>query len=414
MNKKLIVFGLLIGVTISSIVSYVKADDIHPVTIFVQVKSLYSNYSNYKSQYDADVTDNGNYDTESTKKLGAGYFRSALGVDGNAEWAEKGAKDIYADIPEKVLKPGQFAFSYNQSDVTVSPAISGGYGKYSNKLSLSDINSSATYQFSFKDNSKVQLVIAAYNEAGNDDGCITGKIEYLNTDYINEEVRKNKGSGLSYIGDQNAYGSYWYATDWYRKDKTTPVNGKAYTMGGLSIKQNSNSSTLEITNLGEGTKASTIAVTVYIGCTEINTNLGTASYVSKTSIDSGAKMDNGSTQASADNTPVDNGNGNADEYAVDTNYDNQIGIFNNWQVVQSYVNSLIDTITMVSYFYFGIAFLTSILMLIYNIVAIAGATSNPMVRTRLFMRFGISVLCLALLGGSALLARLFILTCMGG
>lgn len=53
------------------------------------------------------------------------------------------------------------------------------------------------------------------------------------------------------------------------------------------------------------------------------------------------------------------------------------------------------------------------MMLIINIVAVAGAVNNPMFRTRIFLRIGVSVLCMALLGASYLLTRLFILTCMG-
>ena len=406
MNKKLIISGLFIGMIISSIISFVKAEEVQPVTIFVQVKSLYSNYSDYKSQYDSFVTEGGTYDANTS--LGNTYFRNALGVDGDSKWSTDANGD--GSIPQKLIEPGMFAFGYNQSDVTVSPSISGGYGKYSNKLSLSGVNDSKTYTFHFNDSSNVQLVIAAYNKQGDNAGSITGKISYYSGDSSDSESEASANG----VGKQNAYGDHWYAEDWYRKDKTKPASGKAYSGNGMTIKQNSNSSTLEIVSTGGKTKATTMAITVYVGCTSINANLGGASDVSHTTVDSGVQMASGPTQASSNNTPVDNGSGTADSYAVNSNYDNQIGIFNNWQVVQSYVNSLIDTITMVSYFYFGIAFLTSILMLIYNIVAIAGATSNPMVRTRLFMRFGISVLCLALLGGSALLARLFILTCMGG
>ncbi len=406
MNKKLIITGLFIGMIISSIISFVKAEEVQPVTIIVQVKSLYSNYSDYKSQYDSVVTEGGTYDANTS--LGNTYFRNALGVDGDSKWSTDANGD--GSIPQKLIEPGQFAFGYNQSDVTVSPSISGGYGKYSNKLSLSGVNDSKTYKFHFNDSSNVQLVIAAYNKQGDNAGSITGKISYYSGDSSDSESE----AATNGVGKQNAYGDHWYAEDWYRKDKTKPASGKAYSGNGMTIKQNSNSSTLEIVSNGGKAKATTVAITVYVGCTSINANLGGASDVSHTTVDSGVQMASGSTQASSNNTPVDNGSGTADSYAVNTNYDKQIGIFNNWQVVQSYVNSLIDTITMVSYFYFGIAFLTSILMLIYNIVAIAGATSNPMVRTRLFMRFGISVLCLALLGGSALLARLFILTCMGG
>lgn len=402
MNKKLIISGLLIGMIVSSIVSFVKADEVQPVTIIVQVKSLYSNYSEYKTQYDGA--------TDSSNSLLAGtYFRNALGVEKETDWATNA--DGTGDVPQKKLEPGKFAFGYNQSDVTVSPSISGGYGNYSNKLSLSGVNDSKTYTFKFSDSSNVSLVLAAYDSQGTNAGCVTGKILYLYDD-ANAPLEELSSWG---VGKQNAYGDHWYSPDWYRKDKTKPDTGKAYSQNGFVIKQNSNSSTVEIASTGGQVKSTTMAVTVYIGCSPIKVNLGTdTETVSNTTVDSGVKNVEGPTQASSNNTPVDNGSGTADSYAVNSNYDNQIGIFNNWQVVQSYVNSLIDTITMVSYFYFGIAFLTSILMLIYNIVAIAGATSNPMVRTRLFMRFGISVLCLALLGGSALLARLFILTCMGG
>ena len=399
MKKKLISFLLILGILSVYIPNLnTKADGTTPVTITVKVKSLYSNWSVYKNQYTNSVGNDA---------LAGNYFRGALGVDGDTTWVADGTDHGTLDNGG-VTDPGMFAFGYNQQDASVSPGISGGYGSYCNKISFGQsVFTTHTYSFTFQDNKNVQLVVAAYNKSGDNKGLVTGKINYTACDYIPLE------SEVSYMGGNinGGWGPCWNAADWYRKDTTTPEIGKAYSTNGLSLRQNADSSCLEITNVGLNTTATNATITVYVGCTPAGVNLGGAPDVSACTIDSGVQQ---SDIAQAGNTtPVTNSEGTVDSYSVSTTYKNQIGVFNNWTIVQNYVNELLGTIRLISNAFYGFAFLTCILMLIVNIVAAAGSTNNPMLRTRVFIRLGISILCLALLGGSALLTRLFILTCMG-
>ena len=406
MKKKIGIFLVvfLISTIISASVSYANSKKKTPVTITVKIKSLYSNYYCYEKDYFLyDNLDGTNY---VNKAHASASFREALGVSGSSEWITNSGNRSGA-IPDSKLEPGKFALGYNQKDVKVSPSIKGGYGDYSDKLSMSTATETRTYSFEFQDNKDVQVVIAAYNAAGNGAGSVTGKINFLNANYLTTDDEL-----INLGGNPNGgRGIKWNAADWYRLDTNYPSNDKAYTTGNLSLKQNADSSCLEIvsTDPSKGVKDTT--VTVYIGCEQIGVHLGGSQDVSHVTIDSGVYKKEGSNQQK-NTTPVANNNGNADSYNVYTNYKTQYQPFNNWKVVQSYVNKLIDTIELISYAYYGIAFITSILMLIINIVAIAGATNNPVMRTRVFMRFGISILCFALLGASFLLTRLFILTCM--
>ena len=302
---------------------------------------------------------------------------------------------------KQIFYAGKYAFGYNQKDVKCSPSLKGGYGGYSNKLSLNVVGT--THTFTFPDNKNVQLVIASYDANGNSKGGIMGKITYSEhfTATDNGTTSVSNGAGLK---KQQQYKS----VDWFRKT----ANEKPYTTGGLTITQNSDSSTLEITNVGKGTSASNTTVNVYISKTAFGIDLGNAEGVSNTTIDSGV-LKGTTEQNSGVPNPKKNKSGTASKYNVQTTYKPQQDVFNNWTVVQTYVNKLIDTIELLSNAYFGFAFITCILMLIINIVAVAGAVNNPMYRTKIFLRLGVSVVCMALLGASYLLTRLFILTCMG-
>lgn len=399
MDKKLRILGLILGIILSTTLSFSfpsYADNSSPVTITVIVKPLISGYAEYKTEYDSAKREEG--EAVHTSGGAGNAFRGALGVENDSNWTlENGS------IPDKKLESGYFAFGYNQEGVISSPTLSGGYGAYSEKLSVGD---SATYTFTFPDSRNVQLVIASYNKSGDGKGSITGRLHYLNsTGQLTENEAKELG-----VNTESAWGSEWYSEDWYRKGKDYPVDGKAFIKGGLSIRQNADSSVLEITNIGLGTAAVDTTITVYVGASPIGVSLGGASDCSPATITGGVRMDSEDAGAVKE---VSEG-GTVSNYTVAPDYGKESGAFNNWAIVQSYVNDLTDTIKLISYAYYGFALITSILLLIYNIVSIAGATSNPMIRTRLFYRLGISILCISLLGAGALLTRLFIQVCLGG
>lgn len=400
MNKKIFAFGLIIGFIISVLFSYTvyakKSKSKQSCTITVNIYDQQTGVAQYISSCAPHVSKPTNpYYSED--KLWKNYCQ-ALGMttkivsDGNNDnLSDKKWSDVQKDGD---LQAGQIAFGYNQSDVKSSPNIGDGYGVFSNKFTP---KSPSSYSFTFPDNKNVQLVIAAYDSTGTKRGSIVGKIVFK------ESVAPSENSNSVTLD------SAWQSADWYRKTAKTP----AYETGNLVIKQNSNSSTLEITNVGSGNAASNVSVSVYVSKNPIDIDLGNASDVSLTTIDGDGLLKGTSDQNDGSNKSKKNKDGTTDKYNVQTTYKPQTEVFNNWKVVQSYVNRLIDTIEILSNAYYGFAFITCILMLIINIVAVAGSVNNPMYRTRIFLRLGVSVLCLALLGASYLLTRLFILTCMG-
>ncbi len=399
MNKKYIIVCLISCFIISTLFSY---------TVFAKKKSKKQSCTITVKVYDMDTSFNQYASTYPEKNYDKAWldFTQAIGLKEKIYSAEKSKNEkstIYdmgwkAAREKEIFSAGKYAFGFNQKDVKCSPSLSGGYGEYSKKLSLTN---GTTHKFTFPDNKNVQLVIAAYNSEGTDKGGIMGQIEYQENITFTDGGTSQNSVGLV---KQQQYKS----TDWYRKTAKENV----YTSGNLTISQNADSSTVEITNVGQDTSASDITVNVYISKTAIDIDLGNAPGVSSTTINGGI-LKGTSDQNDGTKNPEKNKNGTADNYNVQTTYKPQQDVFNNWKVVQSYVNRLIDTIEILSNAYYGFAFITCILMLIINIVAVAGSVNNPMYRTRIFLQLGVSVLCLALLGASYLLTRLFILTCMG-
>ena len=198
----------------------------------------------------------------------------------------------------------------------------------------------------------------------------------------------------------------WKSTDWYRANGDFHYS-PLYVENGLAFKQDSHSSMLQLVNNGK-TKAGSVTVNVYISKTTMDIDLSGGSDVFNGALPT---SDSATVQNNSANSP--NKNGYADSYTTTNNFPHTEVTDETWKKIQLQVNDLIDTINIVSYLYYGIALLTSILMIIINIVKMAGAPSNPMVRTRLTLELGMSFVCLALLGGTFILVKLFISTCMG-
>lgn len=399
LNKKILRWSVFLGLILSALFSYTvyaKKNSKQSCTITIKVYDqsiCVSQYMNSCTQHMKDPS-NGLY---SSDVLWRNYCQ-AMGMttkivsDGiNDNLSDKKWSDVLAGND---LEAGKIAFGYNQKDVISSPKVNGGYGEFSAKITPASYSS---YSFTFPDSKNVQLVIGAYDKSGNNRGSIVGRIKFV------EEKAYSEDGSIEYLDKS------WEAVDWYRKT----AKNKAYETGNLIITQNSDSSTLEITNAGKGKSANNTTIEVYVSKLPIDIDLGNAKDVSRTTINGDGILKGTSDQNDGSKNPGKNKSGTADKYNVQTTYKTQTEVFNNWKVVQSYVNSLIDTIEILSNAYFGFAFITCILMLIINIVAVAGAVNNPMFRTRIFLRIGVSVLCMALLGASYLLTRLFILTCMG-
>ena len=374
MNKKLLFLILLVGVVLGSYRGYVQAEG-SPCKITVAVYSLTNAYDSFNSSYDGDYT----YDERGGVLLNSdAVFAASLTGSGDCstanvlmainKWCTYDKKNEAYKLNTDKTKIGNYTFNWRASDVTATG------NQVKNVTSGQSYSiSNATYFFTFPDNKDVELVITAPN------GSITGSIGW-------------DASGSSENG-------YWKSKSWYKaNDKTNIENNTS----GLSILQDSTSGKLQIKSTGEAKDAT---ITIYVSSTPLDIKLqdGVFSGTVPTPNSSSTGY-----EASGATT-----NGYADSYIVGNGYEDNAVSDNTWTQIETLVNNFIDEIKMVSWFYYGIAFLSSILMIIINIVKTAGAPNNPMMKTKLYINLGVSFLCLALLGASVILTRLFILTCLG-
>lgn len=266
------------------------------------------------------------------------------------------------------LQAGWYKFYWNSSYKSSSPSVS-----YS--TSCSGVGKS--YSFTFNNPQKVDLVIES-------EGAIMGSIYYT--------------LGNSEEG-QNPDAKRWEATDWYRASDNDGES--AYPINNLKIRQSKTSKALEIISTGS---AKSTTVDVYLTKEAFGIEL------SKDVFSGVFPSPNSDKTYEA---PTANKNGYADSYDASGTYMTTESMENTWTRIQALVNDMLGTVKIISYFYYGVAFLTCVLMIIINIVKMAGAPNNPMMRTRIMLEMGMSFVCMALLGMTVLLTRLFILTCLG-
>ena len=378
---------LIMGIVVSSLISYkvyAKGGNSSCI-ITVNIYSVDSAYSKFCSTYNSICGE----DNTNVYGSGHGYkpniFASAIsgsGMDDCFAVTQKGGKSKWFTgnrnewdyFDHQKASAGWYKFYWNKNMSSASPNV---------KYGASCSGTSKSYTFTFSDPSDVNLVIQSQ-------GSLMGGIYYDMDCYNNTGKGKKK----------------WKSTDWYRANGDFHYSS-LYVENGLAFKQDSHSSMLQLVNNGK-TKAGSVTVNVYISKTTMNIDLSGGSDIFNGALPT---SDSATVQNNSANSP--NKNGYADSYTTTNNFPQTEVTDETWKKIQLQVNDLIDTINIVSYLYYGIALLTSILMIIINIVKMAGAPSNPMVRTRLTLELGMSFVCLALLGGTFILVKLFISTCMG-
>lgn len=363
MKKVVKLLFLLICLVLSLSFSDIHAEEDSSVTITVKVCSMYSQHEVFVNG----ASDKADAELRYMDSICGSFYYSGVFTEDLSSLEYLGGDEIkkWLDEEGKVdtdkFKPGWFKFYWNQ-DVRTG-AIYGAINE------LGSYTITQTYTFTFPDPNDIRLKIESQ-------GCILGKI-----------TRDDDSS------------SGWLATDWYRKRTSDPV----YSSNGLNFCPDAGSSALYIGN--SGGMVSDCTVYVYVGENPISINNGGTGF-----LDQNPSPDTSSTYYSE---VSDNGNGFADGYSVGTaDYSGSVSD-NTWTEIRILVNNFINEINIISWFYYGIAFLTSVLMIVINIVKLAGTPNNPMMKSRIYIDVGISFLCLALLGASALLTRLFILTCLG-
>ena len=370
MNKKILILILMVGIIIGAYRGYVRAEG-SPCKITVVVYSLtnaYSNFDNtYKGDYVYDVVNGVTLNSDvvfACSQTGSGTCDGTNVSNAVSKWCTKVEDGIYK-IDTNKTKAGTYSFNWRDSGVTASGNQA---GNVTCGQSYSATN--ATYFFNFPDNQNVELVISS-------SGSISGDISWS---------KSGKGD--------------WESNSWY---KTRNKDAKQTTTSGLVISPDSNSGKLQIKNGSGG--ASDATITVYVSGTSLDLNLTDGTFGGTV-----PTLDGNSSSYEASSA---SNNGYADSYTVGNGYDGDGVSENTWTQIEILVNNFIDEIKMVSWFYYGIAFLTSILMIIVNIVKTAGAPNNPMAKYHFYIDLGVSFACLALLGASVILTRLFILTCLG-
>ena len=379
MNKKIIIGLFLIGCILGIYRGYVEAASTTPVTITVQVHSLQDGYEKYMATY-PDGSDGSPIPTvgatEQPLNSAAAYACALYGSgvpDGSnylnavSEWCSDitlSDGSIGCDINPAKFTIGTYNFSWSDSGVQTNAV----YGQ-----NYSDSNS---YKFTFPDSKNVNLVLES-------SGLITGDMVY------------DENSDCRWKGVKG--GVNWFRTN--AKDSYSSYKG-------LDIKQSNTSNMIQITNV-DNTSANDITINVYV-----SGNSGSFPKLQGDNIYSGNKPVLGEDYVNYD-APAVADSGYAAGYSVGTNPSDGGVDQNTWEKMETLVNNFIDEIKMISWFYYGIAFLTSVLMIIINIIKTAGAPNNPMFKTRIYIDLGVSFLCLALLGASVILTRLFILTCLG-
>ena len=379
MNKKIIIGLFLIGCILGIYRGYVEAASTTPVTITVQVYSLQDGYEKYMATYPdgsdvSELPDSGISGVTLYAPLAYSCAIYGTGAPGatnvtNAvnEWCSKvtlSDGDTAFDFNSAKASIGTYNFSWSDSGVQTN-AI---YGQ-----NYSDRN--VSYKFTFPDSKNVNLVLES-------SGIITGDMVYD----PNSSCLWKGGSGVN-----------WFRTN--AKDNYSSHNG-------LDIKQSSTSNMIQIQNVAN-TSATNTTISVYV-----SGNSGSFPKLQGGNVYSGNKPVLGEDYVNYD-APAVADSGYAAGYSVGTNPSDGGVDQNTWEKMETLVNNFIDEIKMISWFYYGIAFLTSVLMIIINIIKTAGAPNNPMFKTRIYMDLGVSFLCLALLGASVILTRLFILTCLG-
>lgn len=378
MNKKIILGFLIIGCILGIYGGYAYAASKTPVTITVAVYSLEDAYNSYNDSFPSGSDASYEKENSSGVVLNApASFACSLTGSGTTSGSNVGnavstwcthVEDGFYDINRTKLKIGTYSFHWSDTGVTTSG--NGGSAVCGQTYSSRNVS----YKFTFPDNKKVNLVMKS-------SGSITGKITY------NDDASKLwKKSG---------------STSWYRTSNKDSYS----TYNGLDIKQSKNSGMLQIAS-ASNTGATNATVSVYVSGSAVGWTIDDGNVFAGNIPSYGQDTVNYE-------APQTSSNGYASGYTVGTGLADERVSENTWEQIEILVNNFIDEIKMVSWFYYGIAFLTSVLMIIVNIIKTAGAPNNPMMKTRIYIDLGVSVLCLALLGASVVLTRLFILTCLG-
>lgn len=382
--KKYLLLLLIPGIILSLFSpAFVSRAEGSPITITVNVYSAQAHYSDYFSSYVKGMGYGKNSKDKYVVDEASRYYANVLA----------GKKDVKTDLSSaswKWVKQVDESSSDSMAAVTVNSDMlkSGTYKLYwgkgvttsatygmEYKLSGETKGNGSSYSFTFSDPSDVRLAIESQ-------GCVLGGINF------NSELG-------------------WDNVDWFKNNNNYQSgdiqDGAKYSSSGLTFNQNSNSSRLYINNI-EGTAASSCTVNVYISATGLDINV--SSY--------NDQLPTPDEDATYYETAEANDNGFAYNYSVGTaDYGENEVSSATWVQIGVLVNNFIDEINIITWFYYGVCFLTCVLMIVINIVKVAGCPNNPMMKTHLYMDLGVSVLCLALLGASVILTRLFILTCLG-
>jgi len=374
------------------------ADEKKSVTITVNVYSILDNWYDYRDSTESDFTNKELLDQFFTYA----FYGSGTNNTNNAtpvNWFNEGTG--YGDsLNETSLNNATYTISWlNGANVTAkcgSTAISQG-----DKFTAT-VGSSQTFTFTFPDSKDVQLIIKS-------SGTVS---DYM---YPFED----------YLSNVKGCPTAFYTTDgWYRTPATMEQYGP-YTKNGLYVFPTETSNAVEISTaeisgtdikLGPSSTGATDDLTISVYVAGLSTE-GGFNIKSNTS-NGNVRTYNGSSstqnvQATSSIT-ASSGALLTDNYVTGTNYEADEVSDNVWIKVQSSVSDMTETIDLVGNFFYGFAILVSILMIIINIVKVAGAPNNPMYRTKIMLQLGSSFVCLALLGAAVLLTKLFLLTCMGG